>query len=218
MKQVNLKAYNRAKLGGLSAKRYRKEGKIPAVIYGESGEKHLLIDQKELSVVLKSVMGKAALIDISFDDGSESRYAVVKEVERHPVSDSLMHVDFFEIVRGKPMTAMIPLHMHGEAFGAKNEGGVVEMHLHEVKVKCRPRDLPEMILVDVTNLKVGESIRVKDIKAPEGVKIEEDLEDLVISCQLPKEEPVEEAAPAEGEAAASEAPAAAEGAEAKKES
>ena len=80
MKQINLNVANRETVGGKSAGRYRKEGKIPAVIYGESGCKNLLVDAKEFSVVAKSVLGKAALLEIHFEDGTESRYAILKEV------------------------------------------------------------------------------------------------------------------------------------------
>lgn len=186
MKQVELKASDRTQLGGNTAKRYRKEGKIPAVIYGESGEKHLVIEQGELDATLKTVLGKAALINMSFDDGTESRYAVVKEVERHPVTDKVMHVDFFEIVRGKPMMAMIPLHMHGESYGVKNEGGIVEMHQYELKVKCRPRDLPETITIDIKDLRVGGFIYVKDLAFPEGVTAEEAADKMLVSCSASK--------------------------------
>lgn len=209
MKQINLKTTSRTQVGGNSAKRYRKSGQVPAVIYGESGEKHLLINNKDLSAALKSVAGKAVLIEMTFDDGTESRYAMLKDVERHPISEAPLHVDFVEVVRGKPMHAVLPLHFTGEAYGVKNENGVIEIHEHEVRVKCRPRDLPEMIVIDISNLKVGEGIHLKDVKAPEGVEFTSDLEDLLVTCNLIKVE--EETAPAaegaEDDAAKAAAPA-----------
>ncbi len=199
MKQINLKTTSRTQVGGNSAKRYRKSGQVPAVIYGESGEKHLLINNKDLAVALKSVAGKAVLIEMTFDDGTESRYAMLKDVERHPISEAPLHVDFVEVVRGKPMHAVLPLHFTGEAYGVKNENGVIEIHEHEVRVKCRPRDLPEMIVIDVSNLKVGEGIHLKDVKAPEGVEFTSDLEDLLVTCNVIKVE--EEPAPVAAEGA-----------------
>ena len=195
-------------MGGNSAKRYRKSGQVPAVIYGESGEKHLLINNKDLSAALKSVAGKAVLIEMTFDDGTESRYAMLKDVERHPISEAPLHVDFVEVVRGKPMHAVLPLHFTGEAYGVKNENGVIEIHEHEVRVKCRPRDLPEMIVIDISNLKVGEGIHLKDVKAPEGVEFTSDLEDLLVTCNLIKveEEPAPAAEGAEADAAKAAAP------------
>ena len=160
MKQIKLNTTNRTKLGGNNAKRYRKCGQIPAVIYGESGEKNLLINQKDLTVALKAIVGKAVLIEMEFSDGTESRYAMLKDVERHPLSGDPLHVDFVEVVRGKPMQAVVPLHFEGEAYGVKNENGVIEVHEHEIRVKCRPRDLPEMIVVDVSAMKVGDRLTV----------------------------------------------------------
>ena len=209
MKQINLKTTSRTQVGGNSAKRYRKSGQVPAVIYGESGEKHLLINNKDLSAALKSVAGKAVLIEMTFDDGTESRYAMLKDVERHPISEAPLHVDFVEVVRGKPMHAVLPLHFTGEAYGVKNENGVIEIHEHEVRVKCRPRDLPEMIVIDISNLKVGEGIHLKDVKAPEGVEFTSDMEDLLVTCNLIKVE--EETAPAAEGAEADAAKAAAPG-------
>ena len=209
MKQINLKTTSRTQVGGNSAKRYRISGQVPAVIYGESGEKHLLINNKDLSAALKSVAGKAVLIEMTFDDGTESRYAMLKDVERHPISEAPLHVDFVEVVRGKPMHAVLPLHFTGEAYGVKNENGVIENHEHEVRVKCRPRDLPEMIVIDISNLKVGEGIHLKDVKAPEGVEFTSDLEDLLVTCNLIKveEEPAPAAEGAEDDAAKAAAPA-----------
>ena len=209
MKQINLKTTSRTQVGGNSAKRYRKRGQVPAVIYAEGGEKHLLINNKDLSAALKSVAGKAVLIEMTFDDGTESRYAMLKDVERHPISEAPLHVDFVEVVRGKPMHAVLPLHFTGEAYGVKNENGVIEIHEHEVRVKCRPRDLPEMIVIDISNLKVGEGIHLKDVKAPEGVEFTSDLEDLLVTCNLIKveEEPAPAAEGAEDDAAKAAAPA-----------
>ena len=213
MKQINLNTTSRTDVGGNSAKRYRKSGQIPAVIYGESGEKNLLIDEKELAGALKAISGKAVLIDMQFSDGTESRYAMLKDVERNPITDKVIHVDFVEVVRGKPMHAVLPLHFAGEADapGVKNENGIVEIHEHEVRVKCRPRDLPEMITIDISKMHVGEAIHLKDVVPPEGVEFTSNLEDILVTCNeiVVEEEPAPEA-PAEGDAAA--APAAAAGA------
>lgn len=171
MKQINLNVANREAVGGNSANRYRKEGKIPAVIYGESGCKNLLVDAKEFSVVAKEILGKAALLEIHFADGTESRYAILKEVTRDPLKDNVEHIDFKEVVRGKPMDAVIPLHFEGEAEGVKNENGILEINLHEVPVRCRPRDLPEFIKVDISKMHVGDILTISGLALPEGVEI-----------------------------------------------
>lgn len=196
MKQINLNTTTRTDVGGNSAKRYRKNGQIPAVIYGESGEKNLLIDEKELTVALKQIVGKAVLIEMAFSDGTESRYAMLKDVERNPVSDKVLHVDFIEVVRGKPMLATLPVHFSGESVGVKNENGVIEIHQDEVRVKCRPRDLPEAIVVDLSDLHVDQAIRVKDVVAPEGVEFVSNADELLVTCnalEAAEEAPAEEA-------------------------
>jgi large subunit ribosomal protein L25 len=202
MKQINLNTTSRTDVGGNTAKRYRKNGQIPAVIYGESGVKHLIVDEKELAVALKAILGKAVLIELTFSDGTESRYAMLKDVERNPVTDKLLHVDFVEVVRGKPMHTTLPLHFVGESYGVKNENGIIEIHEHEVRVKCRPRDLPEMIEIDLSNLHVGEAIHLKDVVPPTGVEFTSNLEDLLVTCNeiVVEEEPAPAAA--EGDAAA----------------
>lgn len=171
MKQINLNVSNRDKIGGSTANRYRKEGKIPAVIYGESGCKNLLVDEKAFAEVAKAVLGKAALLEIHFDDGTESRFAVLKEVVRNSLSDRVEHIDFKEVVRGKPMNAVAPLHFEGESVGVKNENGVIDIQLYEVGIRCRPRDLPEFITVDISGVHVGDVLTVADLKLPEGVEI-----------------------------------------------
>ena len=206
MKQINLKVAVRDQLGSGSAGRYRRQGKIPAVIYGESGVKNLLVDEKEFSVVAKQVIGKAALLEIHYEDGSESQFAVLKEVVRVPLTDRAEHIDFKEVVRGKPMDAVIPLHVQGEADGVKNGGGVLDVVTHEVNVRCRPRDLPEFIVVDVTPLQVGHSVTIADLKLPEGVELHESHTDkIVVSCVLPAATTSAENAESETAAASSDA-------------
>ncbi|MBO6101771.1 MAG: 50S ribosomal protein L25 [Opitutales bacterium] len=209
MKQINLNVSNRDSVGGTTAKRYRKEGKIPAVIYGESGCKNLLVDEKTFEEVAKSVVGKAALIEIHFSDGTESRYAMLKEVVRNTLSGKAEHIDFKEVVRGKPMNAVVPLHFQGEAEGVKNENGVLDIQLHEIGIRCRPRDLPEFIAVDVSAMHVGDIIVVSGLKLPEGVEIHGAHADMpVVSCvaEAKEEEPAAEAeAPADAAAAPAEA-------------
>ncbi len=186
MKQIKLNVTTRQQIGGNTAKRYRKESKIPAVIYGESGVKNLLIDAKEFFVAKKAISGIAALLEVFFDGSSESCYAMVKTVDSNPITDEVLHVDLIEVVRGKPMHAVVPFHVTGESLGAKNEGGVLEVHAHEIKIRCRPRDLPESIVYDVTDVHAGSYVHLKEIKLPEGVELDMDGERMIISCNVAK--------------------------------
>ena len=105
MKQIKLKTSSREKIGGNSAKAYRRNGQIPAVIYGENGEKNLLVDAKTLDITLKEISGKAVLLELEFDDGTQPRFAMLKAAERNPLTGAPLHVDFVEVVRGHFRTA-----------------------------------------------------------------------------------------------------------------
>jgi len=204
MKQVKLQVKIRKETGNNTAKRCRKVGGIPAVIYGESGTKSLTVDKIDFSKIEKSVIGKAVLLDLEYDDGSESQFAVIKKIDRNPVTDVPLHIDFLEVVRGKPMNAVVPFRVFGESVGVKNEGGVIEVHHHEVKVVCRPRDLPEEIVFDITALKVGEIATIKDLPKVEGVEYHESADRIMVTCSLTKSataESNETKAAAENEAA-----------------
>ena len=199
MKQVKIPVKVRQETGNNTAKRCRKSGGIPSVIYGESGSQPLVVNKADFSKVEKSVVGKAVLLELDFGDGKEGNYAVIKEIDRNPISDDIMHIDFLEVVRGKPMHAVIPFRVFGEADGVRNR---------EVKVICRPRDLPEEIAVDITDLKLDQAITVADLPKLEGVEYNEHKDRVLVSCFINKEEEEEEPAPAAAEGDAAAAPAA----------
>lgn len=182
MKQVALNVKTRDAVGSSAAKRLRNAGQIPAVIYGESGAQALLVDSVQFSQAWRKIAGSATLLALHRDGAEESTFAIIKDFQRDPRKDTFNHIDFFEIVRGKEMEAEIPVHTHGTAYGVKNEQGVVEVSALEILVRCRPRDLPEFIEVDVTELKVGESIHVRDLPKIEGVTFVTDEDIVVISC------------------------------------
>ncbi len=184
MKQVRLNASVRTETGTAAAKRFRAAGKIPSVIYGESGVTHLAVDAHDFSMAWRDIAGRAALIELHHggDDGAdESQFAIIQEAQRNPRTDGFEHIDFKEIVRGKPMEAEIPVITKGVCPGVKN-GGILEVHADTLTVRCRPRDLPESIPVDVTQLQIGRSIHVREITAPEGVEILTDGDEVAVAC------------------------------------
>lgn len=182
MKQVALNVSSRESFGSGPMKRLRAAGKIPAVIYGDSGVKHLNVDAHEFMMAWRRIGGGAALIELHADGAAESTFAIIKEFQRNPRSDHFEHIDFQEIVRGKDMEVDIPVHTRGTAYGVKNQQGVLEINAHELAVRCRPRDLPEFIEVDVTALKVGDSLHVSDLPAIEGVTFIDDDDLVVVTC------------------------------------
>lgn len=182
MKQVALNVKSREAVGTAAVKRLRAAGQIPAVIYGESGVHSLSVDSVQFKQAWRKIAGSAALLELHLDGAEESTFAIIKEYQRDPRRDTFEHIDFLEIVRGKDMEAEIPVHTKGTANGVKNQQGVLEVHAHELTVRCRPRDLPEFIEVDVTALSVGDSLHVRDLPAIEGVTFTDDADIVVAAC------------------------------------
>ena len=182
MKQITLTTTNRSEAGTSSSGRMRTAGQIPAVIYSESGTRKLTLDAHEFAMAYRTFAGSAALIELKIEGDAESHYAIIQELQRNPRNDDFLHVDFKEIVRGKEMEAEIPVRTRGIADGVRNYGGVLEINAHTLSVRCRPRHLPEHILVDVASLGIGKSIHLVEIPAPEGVTFLDDKDLVVISC------------------------------------
>ncbi|MDP3790081.1 MAG: 50S ribosomal protein L25, partial [Candidatus Omnitrophota bacterium] len=171
MEKIQLKAEVREEAGKKPTKKIRNEGFVPGVVYKEGKETvSLKINEKELAQLLKAKAGANVLIGLKIDgDKSKERTVLIKEVQRHPIKTQILHVDFQEISLTDKLTIDVPLVTKGEAEGVVKEEGVMEHVLWEVKVECLPTDIPGKIEVDVTALKIGDSILVKDIKAPAGV-------------------------------------------------
>jgi large subunit ribosomal protein L25 len=182
MKQITLKTTLREEIGRTASKHLRQSGVIPAVIYGESGIRNLSIDAHEFAMAYRKIVGTAALIELSIEGEDETQFAIIQELQRNTRTDAYLHIDFKEIVRGQEMEADIPVHTFGNADGVKNYGGVLEVSTQSLRVRCRPRALPEEIKVDVTELAIGKSIHLSEIEAPEGVTFLDDLELVVVAC------------------------------------
>ncbi|MDD5680643.1 MAG: 50S ribosomal protein L25 [Candidatus Omnitrophica bacterium] len=197
MEKIQLKAEVRDAVGKKPSKKVRNEGFVPAVVYKEGKETvSLKINEKELLKALNTKAGTNVLIGLKVDAGegkSKDRTVLVKEVQHHPIKDRIIHVDFQEISLTEKLTIDVPLVTKGEAEGVVKEEGVLEHVLWEVKVECLPADIPEKIEIDVTSLKIGDSILMKDVQAPAGVKILNPPDQTVVTVKLPHvEKPVEE--------------------------
>lgn len=154
---------------------------------------------RDLHDLIHHSVSENILVDLAVDQAK--RLALVQEVQHHPLSGHVLHVDFHEVSATEKVTVLVPVETTGEAVGVKTGGGVLEHVLFKLKVRALPKDLPEQILIDVTSLEVGKSIHIGEIKAAEGVEIIGNKNAPVISVALPKAE-VEEAAPAEAGTAA----------------
>ena len=182
MKQVTLTAKTREGLGRTSSKKLRNSGSVPAVIYGESGTRHLTLDNHAFGLAWREIRGRAALVELKTEGEKESHFAIIQEAQRNPRTESFLHIDFKEIVRGKDMEAEIPVVTRGTPHGVRNYGGVLEVNHDHILVRCRPRNLPEFIEIDVTALEIGRSIHLNEVVAPEGVTFLDEDGIVVVSC------------------------------------
>ncbi|MEW5950897.1 MAG: 50S ribosomal protein L25 [Elusimicrobia bacterium] len=191
MEQLSLNALTRENAGvkgKLSA--IRNQGQIPAVVYGsEKNSQSLTVNEKEFIAIMKK--GHNAIIKLKYDKAEDS--VIVKEIQRHVVSGKIIHVDFYRISMKEKIEVKVPLKFVGEAYGVKTQGGIIEHDMRELTVKCLPADIPHEITVDVSALKIGDSVRVKDLKQ-DKIEIKEDAERIVASVITAKEEVVEKAA------------------------
>jgi large subunit ribosomal protein L25 len=202
MKSVPLNAFPRSLARRAGAKKLRSEGRIPAVIYGrETKPENVEVNAREMGELILHSVSENLLVDLAVkDDSKAKRLALVQEVQHHPLSGKVLHVDFHEVSPTEKVTLMVPVETVGEAAGVKNSGGVLEHVLFKLKVRALPKDLPEQIVIDVTNLELNKTIHIGEIKAPEGVEIMGGKNIPVVSVAEPRAE--EEAAPAEGAAVA----------------
>jgi large subunit ribosomal protein L25 len=201
MKEVVLKVEPREKLGKEHAKKLRRNGFIPAVVYGpETPSRPLAIDSKTFYALLRGGLGENVIITLEMDEERDGKKQVlIREVQRDPVRGDIVHVDFHQISLTQKITIEVPIHLVGAPEGVK-DGGILQYALRELKVECLPTAIPEKIEVDVSHLKIGDSIHVADIKV-ENVVILSDLQSSVASVVPPTIFKEAEAAPAavEGE-------------------
>lgn len=226
MRRSDLAAQNRVARGKGGARKVRATGMIPGVMYGLSREtSHVSVNSHDLSELLRH--GERQIIRLKMKDSDGETLTIVKDVERDPISENIIHVDFLRIDLDKPLHTEVSIHVVGDAPGVK-AGGVIEHILRDVEIEARPTDIPDFITIDVSALEVGQSLHVSDMVAPPNVNILTDPHRPVVTVITPAKlaaqemvaveaAPVEGAEGAEGAAAEGAEGAAAEGAEPKKE-
>ena len=169
---------------------------MPAVIYGRQAKpQNLEIKSKDLENLIHHSVSENLLVDLSVDgDARQKRLALVQEIQHHALSGHALHVDLHEVAATEKVTIMVPVQSVGEASGVKNGGGVLEHVLFKLKIRALPKDLPEIIQVDVSSLEIGQSIYIGDIQAPEGCEVLGDKHISVIAVAAPITEAQEAAA------------------------
>lgn len=172
MKSVAMNAQARTAVKHAAVKKLRSTGLIPAVIYGRlAPPQNLQLNTIEFGDAIAEHVSENILMDLTVkDDARPQRLALVQEIQHHPVSRHILHVDFHEVAADEKVTIQVPVETTGESVGVKN-GGVLGHVLHRLKVHALPKDLPEVILVDITALDIGKAIHIGDITAPTGCEI-----------------------------------------------
>jgi large subunit ribosomal protein L25 len=202
MKSVSLKAASRLLSRRAGAKALRSDGRIPAIIYGRQVQaQNLEINAKEMEDLIHHSVSENLLVDLAIkDDARPQRLALVQEIQHHPLTGKILHVDLHEVAANEKVTIQVPVEAVGEAEGVKTQGGVLEHVLFRIRVRGLPADLPEQISVDVSLLVIGQAIHLGDIKPPANCEIIGDKHLTVISVAAPRteeEEAAEAAAAAE---------------------
>jgi len=202
MKSVPLKAYQRSQTRRSEVKKLRESGRVPSTIYCRLNKaQNLELNAREFDDVIHRAVSENLLIDLAVEnDAHAKRLALLQEVQHHPVTRKVLHVDFHEVAEDEKVTVMVPLETVGEPAGVKSGGGILEHVVFKLKVRSLPKDLPEQITVDVSHLEIGKSIHLSDLKAPEGVELLGDKHVTIASVAVPRAEV--EVVPAAGEAAA----------------
>ena len=198
-KQVQLKARLRTETGRNSLKQVRAAGIIPACVYGaHTPPVNIAIDKLELAKALGHATGENVLVGLTVEgDQAGSRLALIQDVQHHPVNDTILHVDFHEVSATEKLRTNVPVRPVGEPAGVKTGGGVLEFILRELRVECLPKDLPDVIEINVEKLEIGEAIHIQDVPAPAGGTLLDPKDQPVFLVVAPIAEEVVEAVPGE---------------------
>ena len=203
-KEITVRAKVREGRGKNDARRARREGMVPVNVYGGEGDAvAAMAPLSELAAILRSESGRNTIFTLDIE-GVGSSDVMFHERQVDPIRGRLIHADFTRLVKGQKIEVTVPLHLVGEPIGVRDEEGHLEQIIREIEIRCQPRDIPDAINVDVSNLHVHDVLHVSDIPPIEGVEILETPENVIVTVGIVKEEPVataavEEGAPAEPE-------------------
>ncbi|MGZ5486966.1 MAG: 50S ribosomal protein L25 [Candidatus Aminicenantales bacterium] len=201
---IVVKTEKRQGLGTNAARRLRAQGFVPAVLYGESMETlPLVLSKKDIVQILRLESGENTIFKVAVD--TDAYDAMIKEMQIDPSTDELLHVDLIRIAMDKPIRVTVPIVHHGEPFGVKTEGGFIDFVTREVEVECLPKDIPESLEIDISELHIHQAFKVEAMPVPAGIKVLTDPNTALVLVSLPhKEEEVFPGEKPEGEVAAEE--------------
>lgn len=197
MASASLSASSRTDIGKGVARKLRAQGKIPGVVYGHARQpQSLALDARELERFLEKITAASTVIDLAIDGAP--RRTLIREIQRDPLRRGILHVDFLELVAGEKVKVRVRLSFEGTPAGVRNDGGIFEETMHELEIEVDPAEIPEKIVVDVTELTIGHSVHVKEVKLPASVKVLSEPSATICVCSAPRAE--EEVTPVVAEA------------------
>jgi large subunit ribosomal protein L25 len=188
MEKLNLNVEKRDQRGKGAARELRRSGYTPAVIYRAGGSIPVRVVSKEMSQFINKTAGEQVLVTLDLDGGSKQ--AVIKEYQKDPITGELLHVDFQEILATEEIEISVHILTAGEAIGVKRDKGILQYGIREIDIKCLPDKIPGHITVDVSNLLIGKSIHVSDLKLGEGIKVLTEPGEMIVTVIALKEEVV----------------------------
>jgi len=202
MASASLSAESRSETGKGVARKLRAAGRVPGVVYGHGREpQSLSLNARELEKLLGSIAAGSTVVELSL--GNATTNTLIREVQRHPFKKQVLHVDFMELVAGEKVIVDIPLVFVGTPEGVRTGGGLLEQILHSIEINVDPSSIPNHVDVDVSQMIMGHSLHVRDLKLPEGVEVLTD-EDATVCAVIAPRAVVEEAAATEAEGAPAE--------------
>ena len=205
MAEVTLEVTRREGTGTGVARKLRQKGKIPAVVYGGHKEPVAIeVDRKTVSeLIQKSEHGVRSIFLLKMAGTDQQRHAMIKDIQIDPITRKMMHVDFVRVVMDEVVRVDVPIHLNGTALGVK-EGGLLDWQVRELHVECLPNAIPDSVEVDISNLGHHDYLRISDLTLPQGVKVLDDPDRVVVGVthQKAEAEPTPEAAAAEAAAPA----------------
>lgn len=188
---LSLKAEARKETTKFDIKQLRVKGKVPAVVYGKKVASTVItVDQKDLMALLRK--NPHAVIELDMPDGGKQP-VMINEIQRNPLNRDLLHVDFHQINMDEPVKTVVTLEFVGDAIGAK-EGGILQIQLHELEIRCLPNQIPASIQVDISNVGIGENMLVSELTVPGTVEVKSDPNELVLTILAPQKEAPEDVA------------------------
>jgi len=171
-----------------AAKRLRRAGQVPAILYGGASPLNVAVAPRDIFRLIHGHEGSTQLLKVSFQGDSDSRMAIIRDLQFDPVSEDLIHVDLQEVSMDRPIQVSVAVHHVGEAIGVRESQGILEMILREVQVSCLPLNIPEVLEADVSGMQINDVLTVRDLKAPEGVRILTDPNQAVVTVAPPAAE------------------------------